>query len=84
MRTIHVDGRRAMHPIYVPPKVEQDWSDDGAHALIPASVLRNLGWPEEAISQAAKDVDHTFRECIAEYGAPICPCGAYAYTWEEA
>ncbi len=80
MKTLRVSGARTSHPIYVPPKVEQDWNEQ---ALIPASVLRNIGWPEEAIPQAALDVDDSYAQCIAERGATTCPCGAFALEWLE-
>lgn len=77
-RHIVHEGNRFVHPIYVPPVTP---FKDGQSA-IPASTLRNvLGWPEEAISQAAKDADPTFEQCVAERGARRCPCGAYELTW---
>jgi hypothetical protein len=73
-------GRRVSHPVLVPPKIESTGREDD---IVPASALRLLGWPERAISQAAKDRDATYRQCIAEYGAARCPCGALAITWTE-
>jgi hypothetical protein len=71
-------GIRWSHPIHVSPKVEPTYTEDD---ILPASAYRILGWPAHLIPQAAKDRDHTYRACIAEYGAATCPCGAYAFTW---
>ena len=79
---MRVDGATFEHPVYVPPKRAWNVSEPETNP-IPASALRNLGWPDHAISQGNKDSDPTFRRCVSKYPAPACPCGAYTdLEWE--
>ena len=71
-----------VHPYEVPPRDPTPPTYTEADPL-PASSLRALGWPEEAIPQWLKDREPTYAVCRTTYPARRCPCGAYAVQWQE-
>lgn len=68
LTTVVVDGIRFVHPIYV--------GGGPRYNVLRAALAHVNGTPKH------RD-DVTFTDCVAEYGAAVCPCGHFALTWAD-